>query len=54
MSTHTLTPYRSAALAGHDGFAQLLRAEWTKFRTVRGWVRTDRTSRWTSVTAFAS
>ena len=23
---------------GHDGFAQLLRAEWTKFRTVRGWV----------------
>ena len=24
--------------AGRDGFAQLLRAEWTKFRTVRGWV----------------
>ena len=23
---------------GRDGFAQLLRAEWTKFRTVRGWV----------------
>src|SRR4029453_3662300 len=23
--------------AGRDGFAQLLRAEWTKFRTVRGW-----------------
>ena len=21
-----------------DGFAQLLHAEWTKFRTVRGWV----------------
>src|SRR5215467_5238644 len=21
-----------------DGFGQLLRAEWTKFRTVRGWV----------------
>jgi ABC-type transport system involved in multi-copper enzyme maturation permease subunit len=24
--------------AGQDGFALLLRAEWTKFRTVRGWV----------------
>jgi hypothetical protein len=24
--------------AGSDGFAQLLRAEWTKFRTVRGWL----------------
>jgi hypothetical protein len=23
---------------GSDGFAQLLRAEWTKFRTARGWV----------------
>jgi ABC-type transport system involved in multi-copper enzyme maturation permease subunit len=23
---------------GRDGFAQVLRAEWTKFRTVRGWV----------------
>src|SRR5262252_943156 len=29
--------HRSEAV-GHDGFAQLLRAEWTKFRTVRGWV----------------
>ena len=27
-----------ASQAGRDGFAQLLRAEWTKFRTVRGWV----------------
>jgi ABC-type transport system involved in multi-copper enzyme maturation permease subunit len=34
----TLTAYRSAAPAGHDGFAQLVWAEWTKFRTVRGWV----------------
>jgi ABC-type transport system involved in multi-copper enzyme maturation permease subunit len=34
----SLTPYRSAAPAGHDGFARLLWAEWTKFRTVRGWV----------------
>jgi len=32
------TPYRSRLRAGRDGFAQLLRAEWTKFRTVRGWV----------------
>ena len=24
--------------AGRDGFGQLLRAEWTKLRTVRGWV----------------
>ena len=36
--TATVTPYRSAGPAGRDGFAQLLRAEWTKFRTVRGWV----------------
>jgi hypothetical protein len=33
----TLTPYRSARPSGRDGFVQLLRAEWTKFRTVRGW-----------------
>ncbi|HKT61109.1 MAG TPA: ABC transporter permease subunit [Gemmatimonadales bacterium] len=32
------TPYRSGLRAGRDGFPQLLRAEWTKFRTVRGWV----------------
>ena len=32
------TPYRSSAPAGRAGFLQLLRAEWTKFRTVRGWV----------------
>jgi ABC-type transport system involved in multi-copper enzyme maturation permease subunit len=32
------TPYRSDRQAGHDRFAGLLRAEWTKFRTVRGWV----------------
>ncbi|MDP4505652.1 ABC transporter permease subunit [Nonomuraea turcica] len=34
----TVTPYRSDLRPGRDGFAQLLRAEWTKFRTVRGWV----------------
>jgi ABC-type transport system involved in multi-copper enzyme maturation permease subunit len=33
-----MTPYRSGLGVRHDGFAQLLRAEWTKFRTVRGWV----------------
>jgi ABC-type transport system involved in multi-copper enzyme maturation permease subunit len=38
MTAPTMTPYRSDAPAGRDGFAQLLRAEWTKFRTVRGWV----------------
>lgn len=33
-----VTPYRSELSPGPDGFAQLLRAEWTKFRSVRGWV----------------
>ena len=28
----------AAATGGRDGFGQLLHAEWTKFRTVRGWV----------------
>jgi ABC-type transport system involved in multi-copper enzyme maturation permease subunit len=38
-TTPTVTPYRSTLEAtGRDGFAQLLRAEWTKFRTVRRWV----------------
>jgi ABC-type transport system involved in multi-copper enzyme maturation permease subunit len=34
----TGTPYRSGSRVGSDGFPQLLHAEWTKFRTVRGWV----------------
>jgi ABC-type transport system involved in multi-copper enzyme maturation permease subunit len=38
MTTGTITPYRSGLRAGRDGFAQLLHAELTKFRTVRGWV----------------
>ncbi len=38
MSTGTITPYRSGAGAGRAGFGALLRAEWAKFRTVRGWV----------------
>jgi ABC-type transport system involved in multi-copper enzyme maturation permease subunit len=36
--TATITPYRSPEQTGRDGFAQLLHAEWTKFRTLRGWV----------------
>jgi ABC-type transport system involved in multi-copper enzyme maturation permease subunit len=38
MSAPVMAPYRSAAPAGHDGFGQLLRAEWTKLLSVRGWV----------------
>jgi len=38
MSTSTITPYRSGQRPGRDDFPHLLRAEWTKFRTVRGWV----------------
>jgi ABC-type transport system involved in multi-copper enzyme maturation permease subunit len=35
----TMTPFRSALPSQrNDSFAHLLRAEWTKFRTVRGWV----------------
>ena len=34
----TITPYRSPVQDARDGFGQLLHAEWTKFRTVRGWV----------------
>ena len=39
MTAPTIRPYRPATpAAGRDGFGHLLRAEWTKFRTVRGWV----------------
>jgi hypothetical protein len=38
MTAATITPYRSARPVGRDGFAQLLHAEWTKLRTVRGWL----------------
>jgi ABC-type transport system involved in multi-copper enzyme maturation permease subunit len=34
----TMTKYRSPVQDGRDGFPQLLHAEWTKLRTVRGWV----------------
>jgi ABC-2 family transporter protein len=33
-----VAPVRRSGMAGRDGFAQLLRAEWTKFWTVRAWV----------------
>ena len=36
--TATQAPPRAAAAAERDSFAEMLRAEWTKFRTVRGWV----------------
>lgn len=36
--TPTTPSYRSAEPPGRDGFGQLLRSEWTKLRTVRGWV----------------
>lgn len=32
------TSYRSQLPAARDGFARLLHSEWTKFRTVRGWL----------------
>jgi ABC-type transport system involved in multi-copper enzyme maturation permease subunit len=38
MTTGTITPYRSQLRTGRDSFPQLLHVEWTKFRTVRGWV----------------
>jgi ABC-type transport system involved in multi-copper enzyme maturation permease subunit len=36
--TATITRDRPGQQAEQDGFGRLLRAEWTKFRTVRGWV----------------
>lgn len=38
MTTTTATPSPPAARPARAGFAHLLHAEWTKFRTVRGWV----------------
>jgi hypothetical protein len=40
MKTAQIAPHVPAGQLGNDGFAQLLRAEWTKFKTVRGWVIT--------------
>src|SRR5260370_38325701 len=38
MTAGTMTPARPGRVRGRAGFAELLRSEWTKFRTVRGWV----------------
>jgi ABC-type transport system involved in multi-copper enzyme maturation permease subunit len=38
VSAGTIARYRSGAPAGHDGFARVVWAEWTKLWTVRGWV----------------
>ncbi|MFI0451787.1 ABC transporter permease subunit [Actinomadura sp. 6N118] len=38
MTAPTVTPYRPRERVGRYGFLQVLYAEWTKFRTVRGWV----------------
>jgi len=38
MTTGATTTYRSAAADGRESFWHLVRAEWTKFRTVRGWL----------------
>jgi ABC-type transport system involved in multi-copper enzyme maturation permease subunit len=38
MTASTMTPSRPGATAARDSFTNLLRAEWTKLRTVRGWV----------------
>jgi ABC-type transport system involved in multi-copper enzyme maturation permease subunit len=38
MTTDTAAPYRSGLPPRPDRFGQLVHAEWTKLRTVRGWV----------------
>lgn len=38
MSTGTLTPHQASSKTHPASFARVLRSEWTKFRTVRGWV----------------
>jgi len=38
MTTQATTAHPPAPQSGRDGFAQLVRAEWTKLRTVRGWI----------------
>jgi ABC-type transport system involved in multi-copper enzyme maturation permease subunit len=38
VTTETAVPRRSSLPPGRDSFWHLVRAEWTKFRTVRGWV----------------
>src|SRR5262249_61765529 len=38
MTAGPVATQRPGERAGRAGFAPVLRAEWTKFRTVRGWV----------------
>ena len=38
MTTRTVTPHRSPLTPERESFWHLVHAEWTKFRTVRGWV----------------
>jgi ABC-type transport system involved in multi-copper enzyme maturation permease subunit len=38
MTTQTVTPHPSPPTPERDSFWHLVHAEWTKFRTVRGWV----------------
>jgi len=38
MTTETVTPHRSPVTPERESFWHLVHAEWTKFRTVRGWV----------------
>ena len=38
MTTTTAAPDRAATRTERGSFTNLLHAEWTKFRTVRGWV----------------
>ncbi|HEX5296782.1 MAG TPA: hypothetical protein VFW50_07330 [Streptosporangiaceae bacterium] len=38
MTAPVATPYRPGVPPVHTGFRHVLRAEWVKFRTVRGWV----------------
>jgi ABC-type transport system involved in multi-copper enzyme maturation permease subunit len=38
MTTQTVTPHQSPLTSERESFWHLVHAEWTKFRTVRGWV----------------
>ena len=38
MTTQTVTPHRRPVTPERESFWHLVHAEWTKFRTVRGWV----------------
>jgi ABC-type transport system involved in multi-copper enzyme maturation permease subunit len=38
MTASTIAPYRPPGSPRKDRFTQLMHAEWTKFRTVRGWL----------------